>query len=70
MEHNQTEISECLEINKSTVSRELHRNLGLRDYHPKQAHQKALSRRIHSRNRIRPETWAVIEVKVLFFSEG
>jgi len=64
MEHNQTEIAECLGVHKSTVSRELRRNLGQRGYRPKQAHQKALSRREHCRKRIMPETWAVIEAKI------
>ncbi len=64
MGHNQTEIAECLGVHKSTVSRELHRNKGLRGYRPKQAHQKALSRRNHSQNQITPETWAVIEAKI------
>ena len=64
MEHNQTEIAECLGVHKSTISRELHRNRGLRGYRPKQAHQKALSRRNHTRNQIMPETWAVIEAKI------
>ena len=64
MEHNQTEIAECLGVHKSTVSRELRRNMGQRGYRPKQAHQKALSRRGHSRMRIMPERWAVVEAKI------
>ena len=64
MEHNQTEIAECLGVHKSTISRELRRNLGLRGYRPKQAHQKALSRRNHARIRILPETWVKIEAKI------
>ena len=64
MEHNQTEIAECLGVHKSTISRELRRNKGQRGYRPKQAHQKALSRRNHVRNRIMHETWAVIEAKL------
>ena len=64
MGHNQTEIAVCLGIHKSTISRELRRNMGLRGYRPKQAHQKALSRGNHSRNRLMPETWAVIEAKI------
>ncbi|MFA9614993.1 MAG: IS30 family transposase [Deltaproteobacteria bacterium] len=64
MEHNQTEIAECLGVHKSTVSRELRRNMGQRGYRPKQAHQKALSRRGHSRKRIMPERWAVVEAKI------
>ena len=64
MEHNQTEIAQCLGVHKSTISRELRRNLGLRGYRPKQAQQKALSRRNQARIRIMPETWAVIEAKI------
>ena len=64
MEHKQTEIAECLGVHKSTISRELRRNKGQRGYRPKQAHQKALSRRDHVRTRLMPETWAVIEAKI------
>ena len=64
MEHNQTEIAKCLGVHKSTVSRELRRNKGMRGYRPKQAHQKAMSRKNHSRNHIMLETWAVIEAKI------
>jgi len=64
MEHKQTEIAECLGVHKSTISRELRRNKGQRGYRPKQAHQKALSRRNHVRTRLMPETWAVIEAKI------
>ena len=63
MEHKQIEIAECLSVHKSTISRELRRNMGLRGYRTKQAHQKALSRRNHSRNHIMLETWAVIEAQ-------
>ena len=64
MEHKQTEIAECLGIHKSTVSRELRRNMGQRGYRPKQAHQKAMSRRNHARRRIKAETWMLIEVNL------
>ena len=64
MEHQQTEIAESLGVHKSTVSRELRRNKGLRGYRPKQAHQKAMSRRDHSRRRINPETWLLIEAQI------
>ena len=62
--HNQTEIATVIGTHKSTVSRELRRNKGLRGYRAKQAHKKALSRRNHSRKRILPETWALIETKL------
>ena len=64
MGHHQTEIAECLEVHKSTISRELRRNKGLRGYRPKQAHQKAMSRRNHTRRRIKPEIWGLIEAKI------
>ncbi len=35
--HQQTEIAEVLGVDKSTISRELKRNRGLRGYRPKQA---------------------------------
>ena len=64
MGHQQTEIAETLEVHKSTVSRELRRNKGLRGYRPKQAQQKAMRRRNHARRRIMPGTWQLIEAKI------
>lgn len=64
MGHNQTEISKVIGKHKSTISRELERNCGLRGYRPKQAHHKALCRRNHSHYRILPETWDQIETKL------
>ncbi len=64
MGHHQTEIAEYLEVHKSTISRELRRNKGLRGYRPKQAHQKAMSRRNHARRRIKPGIWLLIEAKI------
>ena len=43
--HSQTKIATFLSAHKSTVSRELRRNQGLRGYRPKQAHEKAMQRR-------------------------
>jgi len=48
MGHQQIGIAECLGVHKSTISRELRRNKGLRGYRPNQAHQKAMSRRNHA----------------------
>jgi len=45
MGHNQTEIAECIGVDKSTISRELKHNQGQRGYRPKQARILALSRR-------------------------
>jgi len=64
MGHRQTEIAKCLEVHKSTISRELRRNKGLRGYRPKQAHRKAMSRRDHTRRRIQSKTWRLIEAKI------
>ena len=64
MGHQQTEIADYLEVHKSTISRELRRNKGLRGYRPKQAHQKAMSRRNHAQRRIKAETWLLIEAKI------
>jgi len=44
-EHSQTEIAILLGVHKSTISREIRRNLGKRGYRPKQAHRLALKRR-------------------------
>ena len=43
--HNQTEISMILGRHKSTISREIRRNTGLRGYRPKQAQRLAEERR-------------------------
>ncbi|MCW8128717.1 IS30 family transposase [Microbulbifer halophilus] len=43
--HSQAEISELLERNPSTISRELRRNAGLRGYHPGQAQKLSAVRR-------------------------
>jgi len=44
-EHSQIEIARIVGVHKSTVSRELRRNRGLKGYRPKQAQQLALQRR-------------------------
>jgi len=44
-ELNQSEIASLVGVHKSTVSREIRLNRGLRGYRPKQAHQLALNRR-------------------------
>jgi IS30 family transposase len=64
MGHKQTEIAAVINKHKSTVSRELERNIGWRGYRPKQAQHKALGRRNHSRVRILPETWELIDAKL------
>ncbi len=57
-ELSQTKIARILGVHKSTVSRELRRNLGQRGYRPKQAHQLAIKRRTRAiKPRIPPDTW-------------
>jgi len=59
----QTEISLFVGVHKSTISREIRRNSGLRGYRPKQAQIKSLARRqLKSRSRIDPDTWALVEL--------
>lgn len=41
----QKDIAAEIGVHRSTISRELRRNTGLRGYRPKQAHELALSRR-------------------------
>ena len=64
MGHSQSEIAVVIGKHKSTISRELNRNKGQRGYRPRQAHQKALSRRDHTRTRISEELWNWIETKL------
>ena len=61
-----TEIAKELEVHKSTISRELSRNMGERGYRPKQANEKALERRTNAttRKRISAKTWEVVEEKL------
>lgn len=61
-EHKQTEIAAIVGVDKSTTSREVRRNRGLRGYRPQQAHQFALHRRqAKARPRITPAQWGLIE---------
>ncbi len=57
MGHLQVEIAGVIGVHKSTISRELRRNRGLKGYRPKQAHQFALDRRKKARYRIEAFTW-------------
>jgi len=52
-----------LEVHKSTISREIRRNRGLRGYRPKQANEIAVARRAACRNarRITDADWNVVE---------
>jgi IS30 family transposase len=64
MGHQQTEIAKFVGVDKSTISRELKRNQGLRGYRPKQAHNFAMNRRKQRQCRIQPETWVLVEAKL------
>ena len=65
MGHDQTQIAKCLDVNKSTISREYKRNQGQRGYRPKQAHEKALKRRVQKvKKHITAETWSQVEEKL------
>jgi IS30 family transposase len=64
MGHSQTEMAQVLKVNRSTVSRELRRNTGGRGYRPKQAHEKAISRRPKAKPRIEAGKWKVVEEKL------
>ena len=58
----QTKIAEIIGAHKSTISREIRRNRGLRGYRPKQAHSFAENRRAQAvRTRISSTTWILVE---------
>ena len=40
----QTEMAFYLKVHKSTISREIRRNIGDKGYRPRQAHEKAMTR--------------------------
>lgn len=50
---NQTKIAEIVGVSKSTISREIKRNTGLKGYRPKQANEHALDRRRNADKHIR-----------------
>ena len=60
-----TQIAAQLGRHKSTISRELSRNEGLRGYRPKQACELALARSQGSRNAQQVDTWVKREADVL-----
>ena len=64
--HGQSAIAQLMNRHKSTISRELRRNRGLRGYRPKQAHEfsQARMRACENGPRVAPKTWAVVEAKL------
>ena len=64
MEHSKDEIARVLEVDRSTIYREVKRNRGKRGYRPKQAHQLALARRAKTTARISPSDRLRIEDKL------
>jgi IS30 family transposase len=60
--HNQTRIATIIGCHKSTISRELRRNRGLKGYRPYQADELAFDRQCEAyRSRIAWETWQQVE---------
>ena len=49
----QSKIARVLDVHKSTISREVRRNSGCKGYRPRQAHDKAVSRRYAAAKRIK-----------------
>jgi IS30 family transposase len=59
---NQTEIACIVGVHKSTISREVRRNIGLRGYRPKQAHRMSIERRQEkAQPRILSKEWSLVE---------
>jgi len=57
-----TKIAATLDVDRSTITREINRNSGKRGYRPKQAHEKVLARRKKkSSPRISEEVWRLVE---------
>lgn len=63
--HKPSEIADVLERSKSTISRELARNRGLRGYRPKQAQRMAEARRSMNARTIDDATWQFAQDKLL-----
>ena len=59
--HNQSEIARLINVHKSTISREVRRNRGMKGYRAKQAHQFSLNRRKKTKCLIKTSTWTLIE---------
>lgn len=64
--HSQARIAEAVGCHKSTVSRELRRNAGVRDYFPKQAQEKAEARREAKPRHVKlcGECWGTVDAMI------
>ena len=49
----QSQMAFYLKVHKSTISREIRRNIGHKGYRPRQAHERALARRFAAAKRIK-----------------
>jgi IS30 family transposase len=63
--HGQTQIAKLLDRHKSTISRELSRNRGLKGYRPKQACELTAQRCEQSRNPATVPTWVIEQAQYL-----
>ena len=63
--HGQTQIAKLLDRHKSTISRELSRNRGLKGYRPKQACELTAQRCEQSRNAATVPTWVIEQAQYL-----
>ena len=60
--HNRTDIAMILDRHKSTISREIRRNTGLKGYRPKQAQRLTEARRAEkAQPRISPAQWSAVQ---------
>ena len=60
-----TKIADIIGVHKSTVSREIQRNTGLRGYRPKQAQQLAKTRsKLKANTRLKEFHWNIIETYI------
>ena len=59
--NNMTKIAKVIGVHKSTVQREISRNMSKRGYRPKKAHEMAKRKQQKAKPRISIETWALVE---------
>ena len=67
--YTQAQISECIERDESTISRELRRNSGQRSYRHKQAQRKAEDRRGRIQNRVSIEERPSVVEKRFYYGD-